>query len=58
MFEQSQRVAVTLGFISIQFNLVVSTNQSAIRLWNELGSQAIGTLPKSFNSLNAGYVFA
>ncbi|MEW8032735.1 MAG: GNAT family N-acetyltransferase [Candidatus Thiodiazotropha endolucinida] len=58
MCEHSQQVAVDVGFRAMQFNLVVSTNEGAIRLWKKLGFQVIGTLPKAFKSKSAGYVDA
>jgi L-amino acid N-acyltransferase YncA len=41
--------AKNLGYLAIQFNFVVSTNQSAIALWQKLGFSIVGTLPKAFN---------
>jgi len=31
----------------MQFNLVVATNERAIRLWQKLGFSVAGTLPRS-----------
>lgn len=58
MCEHSQQVAVKLGFKAMQYNLVVSTNEGAIRLWKQSGFQVIGILPNAFNSKNDGYVDA
>lgn len=58
MCEHSQQVAVKLGFKAMQYNLVVSTNEGAIRLWKQSGFQVIGILPNAFNSKNEGYVDA
>jgi RimJ/RimL family protein N-acetyltransferase len=58
MCEHSQVIAVKLGFRAMQYNLVVSTNEGAIRLWKKFGFKVIGTLPKAFNSKSAGYVDA
>mgnify|MGYP001824546403 CR=1 FL=1 len=58
MCEHSQQVAVDLGFRAMQYNLVVSTNKGAIRLWKKQGFQVIGTLPNAFNSKSVGYVDA
>jgi len=58
MCEHSQQVAVKLGFKAMQYNLVVSTNEGAIRLWKKLGFQVIGILPNAFNSKSAGYIDA
>ncbi|MGL1933278.1 MAG: GNAT family N-acetyltransferase [Desulfotalea sp.] len=58
MCEHSQQVAIKLGFRAMQYNLVVSTNEGAIRLWKKLGFQVIGILPSAFNSKSTGYVDA
>ena len=36
------------GFRAIQFNAVVSTNTSAVRLWRSLGFEVVGTVPGAF----------
>lgn len=48
MCRHSQREALSLGFRAMQFNLVVSTNEGAVRLWKSLGFDIIGTLPGAF----------
>jgi ribosomal protein S18 acetylase RimI-like enzyme len=58
MCEHSQRLALESGFRAMQYNLVVSTNEGAVRLWKKLGFQVVGTLPKAFKSKSAGYVDA
>lgn len=58
MCEHSQQQAVSLGFRAMQYNLVVSTNQGAIRLWKRHGFQVVGTLPGAFNSKSSGYIDA
>jgi L-amino acid N-acyltransferase YncA len=45
-----------LGFRAMQFNFVVSTNESAVRLWLELGFKIVGTLPGAFRHPEKGYV--
>ncbi|MFN2540951.1 MAG: N-acetyltransferase family protein [Chthoniobacterales bacterium] len=45
-----------LRFRAMQFNFVVSTNDSAVRLWQELGMQIVGTLPSAFRHPTKGYV--
>ena len=47
-----------LGFRSMQYNLVVSTNKGAIRLWTEMGFETVGTVPGAFNHATEGYVDA
>ncbi len=56
--DHSQEIARTLGFKAMQYNLVVSTNTGAIRLWKKFGFHLIGLLPKAFNSKKQGYVDA
>jgi L-amino acid N-acyltransferase YncA len=56
MAEHSLREARRLGFRSMQFNFVVSTNESALRLWKELGFKIVGTLPGAFRHPEKGYV--
>ena len=45
-----------LGFRAMQFNFVVSTNDSAVRLWQKLGFKIVGTLPDAFRHPEKGYV--
>jgi GNAT superfamily N-acetyltransferase len=45
-----------LGFRALQFNFVVSTNKSAVRLWQDLGMKIVGTLPGAFRHPSHGYV--
>ncbi|MCO5212712.1 MAG: GNAT family N-acetyltransferase [Caldilinea sp.] len=56
--EHSQDEARRLGFRAMQFNLVVSTNTGAVRLWQTLGFPIVGTLPGAFNHPRLGYVDA
>lgn len=58
MCEHSQRQAVFMGFKAMQFNLVVATNQEAIRLWQRLGFAIVGTLPRAFRHQRNGFVNA
>lgn len=44
------------GFAGIQFNAVVETNAGAVRLWQSLGFQIIGTVPEAFDSRTHGRV--
>jgi L-amino acid N-acyltransferase YncA len=50
--------ARALGYRAMQFNFVVSTNETALRLWERLGFRIVGTLPGAFRDLNRGYVDA
>ncbi|RYU13869.1 GNAT family N-acetyltransferase [Nocardioides iriomotensis] len=44
------------GFHGIQFNAVVETNTSAVRLWQALGFTIVGTVPEAFRSPVDGLV--
>ncbi|WP_020166734.1 MULTISPECIES: GNAT family N-acetyltransferase [Methylotenera] len=58
MCEHSQIVARELGYKAMQFNFVASSNEGAVRLWNNLGFDTVGRLPKAFNHPSKGYVDA
>jgi ribosomal protein S18 acetylase RimI-like enzyme len=45
-----------MGFRAMQFNFVISTNASAIHLWEQLGFKIVGTLPGAFRHPEKGYV--
>lgn len=46
------------GFRAMQFNLVVSTNARAVRLWESCGFTIVGRLPGAFEHPAAGFVDA
>jgi len=46
------------GFRAMQFNLVVSSNARAVRLWQEMGFAIIGTIPQAFAHPRLGYIDA
>jgi len=54
----SQREASELGFIGMKFNLVVVTNEAAIKAWRKAGMEIIGTTPNAFRSQKHGLVDA
>jgi len=56
--EHSLVEAKKAGFIALQFNLVVSTNEAAKALWKKAGFEIIGTVPKAFNHKDLGLVDA
>jgi L-amino acid N-acyltransferase YncA len=56
MGEHCLSEAGRLGFRAMQFNFVVSTNESAVRLWRQLGFEIVGTLPGAFRHPEKGYV--
>jgi ribosomal protein S18 acetylase RimI-like enzyme len=58
MCEHSQKLAVEMGFRAMQFNFVVATNTGAVRLWQKLGFEIVGTLPGVFQHQKLGFVDA
>lgn len=50
--------AKRLGYESMQFNIVVKTNDVAVRLWKKLGFQIVGEVPDAFLHKEQGYVNA
>jgi ribosomal protein S18 acetylase RimI-like enzyme len=44
------------GFRAMQFNIVVSTNVRAVRLWTEMGFQTVGRVPGAFQHPTEGDV--
>jgi L-amino acid N-acyltransferase YncA len=56
MAEHCLSEARRFGFRAMQFNFVVSTNDSAMRLWRNLGFKIVGTLPGAFRHSVRGYV--
>jgi len=58
MCVHSQQQALDNGFQAMQYNLVVSTNEGAIRLWKKHGFEVIGHLPNAFKHNSLGLVDA
>lgn len=56
MAEHCLAEARRFGFHAMQFNFVISTNESALRLWRDLGFRIVGTLPGAFRHPTRGYV--
>jgi len=46
--EHSIAVARDLGYRALQYNAVISTNLTAVRLWTGLGFEVIGRVPRGF----------
>jgi GNAT superfamily N-acetyltransferase len=44
------------GYRGVQFNAVVETNHAAVRLWQSLGFEIIGTVPGAFHHAEDGFV--
>lgn len=58
MCAHSLAAARAAGFRAMQFNLVVSTNTRAVRLWQDMGFAIIGTIPEAFAHPTQGDVAA
>ncbi len=56
MCQHSIDTARDMGFKAIQFNIVVSTNIGAVKLWKKFGFKIIGTTPKGFRHSQLGFV--
>ena len=56
MGEHCLNEARRLGFRAMQFNFVVSTNESALHLWQKLGFKVVGTLSGAFRHAQKGFV--
>ena len=56
--EHSLQEARRLGYRAMQYNLVVATNRGAIGLWEKIGFEIIGTLPKAYRHSELGLVDA
>jgi L-amino acid N-acyltransferase YncA len=58
MCRHSLRLAKSLGFRAMQFNIVVATNTVAVGLWQKHGFRIAGTLPGAFRHETLGDVDA
>lgn len=56
MCEHSQKQARQEGFLALQFNSVVASNEVAVALWHKLGFETVGRLPKAFRHARLGLV--
>lgn len=56
--QHSLKIAKSLGYMAMQFNIVVSTNTVAVKLWEKHGFKIIGTIPQGYNHIGLGYVDA
>lgn len=54
MAEFSLDEARRLGFSAMQFNFVVKSNTSAVRLWQSIGMEILGEIPDAFNHKENG----
>jgi len=54
--EHSLATARAAGFLAMQFNFVVSTNEVAVKLWQKHGFKIVGTVPQAFRHATLGPV--
>ena len=54
--EHSMETARAAGFLAMQFNCVVSTNEVALKLWQKHGFRIVGTVPRAFRHAKLGLV--
>lgn len=52
----SIKMATAMGYKGIQFNFVVSSNATAVKLWQKHGFSVIGTTPNGFRHQQLGLV--
>jgi ribosomal protein S18 acetylase RimI-like enzyme len=58
MCRHSLEHARARGHRAMQFNFVVSTNEGAVRLWQKVGFEIVGRLPRAFEHPRLGFVDA
>ena len=58
MLGHSLDAAKRFGFEAMQFNFVLESNESALRIWKRLGFATIGRIPDAFDHPKAGMVDA
>lgn len=51
----SLEIAKGLGFQAMQFNMVLSQNVTAIKLYQKLGFNIVGTIPQAIRNLDGSY---
>ena len=54
MGEFSLEEAKRLGYKAMQFNMVIKSNERALRLWEKLGFKIVGEIPEAFNHRQNG----
>ena len=56
MGEYAQAAAKSRGFLAMQFNFVIQSNQKAVHLWKSLGFSVIGEIPEAYRHPELGLV--
>jgi len=58
MCEHSLNHARSRGFLAMQFNFVLSSEERRLKLWQRAGFKVVGTLPKAFRHPSLGLIDA
>ena len=58
MCAHSLEHAKTRGFAAMQFNFVIASNEGAVKLWQSMGFEIVGRLPRAFQHPRLGLVDA
>lgn len=58
MGEFSLQEARRLGYKAMQFNIVIKSNERAVKLWQSIGFSIIGEIPDAFNHQQNGFTNA
>jgi ribosomal protein S18 acetylase RimI-like enzyme len=58
MCEHSLAQARARGYLAMQFNFVLASNERAVRLWQRLGFETLGRIPQAFRHPGLGFVDA
>lgn len=54
MCQHSLEEAKSRGFAAMQYNFVIQSNERAVRLWQSMGFEIIGRIPKGFHHPRLG----
>lgn len=55
LIKASLRLAQNMGFLAMQFNMVLSQNSGAIKLYEKLGFAIIGTIPQAIRNRDGSF---
>ena len=58
MCEHSLSHARSRGFLAMQLNFVLSSEERRLKLWQRAGFKIVGTLPKAFRHPSLGLIDA
>lgn len=53
--EHSLAEAKRLGYLAMQFNIVIKSNERAVNLWKSIGFEVIGEIPNAFKHHRLGF---